>query len=178
VLPPTPRYSVPLDERRRLGCSRRERMRLLVPAWIWNLAVSFGCCTRTISTGPVSCIDKGCYARSLVLKEHRVSPSIHSVPSRRLSSWHQPAVAWPKSLVSTSTTEKKRQRTRAQHPSLRSKRVCNSLQNYHISADTYKTSSAIPPQRNTYRNSSLRTLLSSAMSAASSLSSTGSSTTI
>jgi hypothetical protein len=53
-------------------------MRLLVPAWIWNLAVSFGCCTRTISTGPVSCIDKGCYARSFVLKEHRVSPSIYS----------------------------------------------------------------------------------------------------
>jgi hypothetical protein len=48
-------------------------MRLLVPAWIWNLAVSFDCCTRTISAGPVSCIDKGCYARSLVLKEHRVT---------------------------------------------------------------------------------------------------------
>jgi hypothetical protein len=48
-------------------------MRLLVPAWIWNLAVSFDCCTRTISTGPVSWIDKGCYARSLVLKEHRVT---------------------------------------------------------------------------------------------------------
>jgi hypothetical protein len=176
VLPPTPRYSVPLDERRRLGCSRRERMRLLVPAWIWNLAVSFGCCTRTISTGPVSCIDKGCYARSLVLKEHRVSPSIYSFPPgvyhhgisrpwRGQSPWYQPRLP------------KRGDRELGRSIHLFGRNVYAKLQNCHISTDTYKMLSAIPPQKNTYRNSSLRPLLSSAISAASSLSSTGSSTT-